>query len=80
MALPVVLAAWILRKSIYVHDSDTTPGLTNHLASHFSTKNFSGFPNTLPHTVCVGQILSNNLIASDIPSLVTDTIQILIAG
>ena len=80
MALPVVLAAWILRKSIYVHDSDTTPGLTNRLASRLSTKNFSGFPTTLPHTVCVGQILSNNLIGSDTLPLVTDKIQVLIAG
>ena len=80
VALPVVLAAWILRKSIYVHDSDTTPGLTNRLASRFSTKNFSGFPNTLPHTVCVGQILSNNLITSDISPLVSDRIEVLIAG
>lgn len=62
VSLPVVIAAWILRKSIYVHDSDTTPGLTTRLASRFATKNFTGFPDTLPNSIYVGQILSSDLI------------------
>jgi UDP-N-acetylglucosamine--N-acetylmuramyl-(pentapeptide) pyrophosphoryl-undecaprenol N-acetylglucosamine transferase len=62
VSLPVVVAAWLLRKKIYVHDSDTTPWLTTRLASRFATQNFSWFPETLPFSVCVWQILSDFLI------------------
>lgn len=80
ISLPVVIAAWLLRKKIYVHDSDTTPWLTNRLASHFATQNFSGFPDTLPNTLPLWQILSDQLIAFH-PSLLVQSskIQILIA-
>jgi UDP-N-acetylglucosamine--N-acetylmuramyl-(pentapeptide) pyrophosphoryl-undecaprenol N-acetylglucosamine transferase len=63
VSLPVVIAGWILRKKIFVHDSDTTPGLTTRLASRFATKNFTGFPDTLPNSIYVGQILSSDLIS-----------------
>lgn len=79
VSLPVVIAAWILRKKILVHDSDTKPGLTNRLAARFATKNFSWFPDTLPHSICIGQILSDQLLSFD--SLVRDDkIHILVAG
>lgn len=80
VSLPVVIAAWLLRKKIYVHDSDTTPWLTNRLASRFATQNFSGFPDTLPNTLPLWQILSDQLIAFHSSSLVQSSkIQILIA-
>lgn len=65
VSLPVVVAAWILRKKIYVHDSDTTPWLTTRFASRFATQNFSWFPDTLPNSICVWQILSNQLVSFD---------------
>jgi UDP-N-acetylglucosamine--N-acetylmuramyl-(pentapeptide) pyrophosphoryl-undecaprenol N-acetylglucosamine transferase len=74
VSLPVVIAARLLRKKIYVHDSDTTPWLTTRFASRFATQNFSGFPDTLRDTLPVGQILSDSLIAKpqhlpfDLPS------------
>lgn len=68
VSLPVVIAARILRKKIYVHDSDTTPWLTTRLASHLATQNFSGFPDTLPRSVCVGQILSDRLVGQLVES------------
>jgi len=83
VSLPVVIAARLLRKKIYVHDSDTTPWLTTRLASRFATQNFSGFPGTLRDTIPVGQILSDSLIAKpkyipfDLPS---DKLIILVAG
>lgn len=83
VSLPVVIAAWICRCEIYVHDSDTTPWLTTRLASRFATQNFSGFPDTLPSTIPVWQILSDDLVKKttllpfDIP---TDKIMILVAG
>ena len=83
VSLPVVIAAWLLRKKIYVHDSDTTPWLTTRLASRFATQNFSGFPNTLHDTICVGQILSEWLIQKPIDQLFDlpkDRLIILVAG
>ena len=74
VSLPVVIAARLLRKKIYVHDSDTTPWLTTRFASRFAIQNFSGFPDTLRDTIPVGQILSDSLVGSwehipfDIPS------------
>ncbi len=43
VAIPVVLAGAILRKKIYVHESDTVPGLTNKIAAKFAKKVFWGF-------------------------------------
>jgi len=43
VALPVVLAWAILRKKIYVHESDTIPWLTNKIAAKFAKKVFWGF-------------------------------------
>lgn len=83
VSLPVVIAAWLLRKKIYVHDSDTTPGLTTRLASHFATQNFSWFPDTLPHSICVWQILSDSLIDTTVSfpfALSWDKNIILVAG
>lgn len=83
VSLPVVIAAWLLRKKIYVHDSDTTPWLTTRLASRFATQNFSGFPDTLSHTICVGQILSEWLIQTTIDQwyhLPKDRLIVLVAG
>ena len=80
VSLPVILAAWVLRKSIYVHDSDTTPGLTTRLASCFATKNFTGFPGTLSNSICVGQILSNDLLPLKTSFSEDEKINILIAG
>lgn len=81
VSLPVVIAAWLLGKKIYVHDSDTTPWLTTRLASRFATQNFSGFPDTLPNTLPLWQILSDQLVEFN-PSLLlpSSKIQILIAG
>lgn len=83
VSLPVVIAAWICRRQIYVHDSDTTPGLTTRLASRFATQNFSWFPDTLPQTIVVWQILSSGLVAqvSQFPfQIPDDKLLILVAG
>lgn len=63
VALPVVIAAWICRRKIYVHESDTSSWLTTRIASRFATQNFSAFPHTLKNTRLVWQILSDQLIA-----------------
>ena len=83
VSLPVVIAAWICRRQIYVHDSDTTPGLTTKFASRFSSQNFSWFPDTLPDSIVVGQILSDALvhIPAELPfSIPDDKLVVLVAG
>jgi UDP-N-acetylglucosamine--N-acetylmuramyl-(pentapeptide) pyrophosphoryl-undecaprenol N-acetylglucosamine transferase len=46
-ALPVVLAAWLYRVPILIHESDATPGLTNLLSARFATRIAVGFEGAL---------------------------------
>ena len=62
VALPIVVAGWVLRKKIIVHESDTRPGLVNKLAARVATKVFTGFDDVLPKSETVGQILSQDII------------------
>lgn len=71
VALPVVIAGKILRKKIFVHESDTKPGLVNRISSKFSSKNFIAFPGVLPNAELVWQILSKDIIITD-QDLVSD--------
>ncbi|MGH1337881.1 MAG: undecaprenyldiphospho-muramoylpentapeptide beta-N-acetylglucosaminyltransferase [Aureispira sp.] len=38
VALPVVVAAWLLRVPIVIHESDRTPGLTTRLSKRFASR------------------------------------------
>lgn len=78
VALPVVLAAKVLWKKILVHESDVHPGLVNRIAGRFSTANFSGFPWVLPKTQVVGQILSDELISSELSKKSSKQTQVLV--
>ena len=63
VSLPVVIAAWILRKKIVLHESDTTPGLSNRLCSKFSWIIFTWFTWVFPEKeIVVGQILDDDLV------------------
>ena len=42
MALPVVIAGIILRKPLYIHESDTHYGLTHRIAYRFARKIYIG--------------------------------------
>ena len=64
VALPVVFAAWILRKPIYVHESDVRPWLVNKIANKFSKKSFCWFDWVFNWAVVVGQILSDEIVPS----------------
>lgn len=64
VALPVVVAAKLLKKKLILHESDTHPGLVNHIASRRANVNFTAFPNVLPNAQVVGQLLSDDLFAS----------------
>jgi UDP-N-acetylglucosamine:LPS N-acetylglucosamine transferase len=64
VALPVVIAWWILRITIIMHDSDTWAWLTSRIASRFAQTIYTWFPDTLPWCIPIGQILSDDIIVS----------------
>lgn len=68
VALPSVIAWWLLKKEILLHESDTIPWLTNKIASKFSTRNFLGYPDSIKPWVNVWQILSKEIISYKILS------------
>jgi UDP-N-acetylglucosamine--N-acetylmuramyl-(pentapeptide) pyrophosphoryl-undecaprenol N-acetylglucosamine transferase len=72
VALPVVLAARILRKRIIVHESDTHSGLVNKMAARFADRIFTGFDNVLPGSETVGQILSDDIAFGDDTTAIKD--------
>lgn len=45
-SVPVVLAAWLYRIPVVVHESDTVPGLANRLAAMFARRIAVAFPQT----------------------------------
>jgi len=45
VSVPAVFAAFILRKKIYIHESDAVMWLANRITSRFATKVFYSFPN-----------------------------------
>ena len=79
VALPVVLAAKILKKRILVHESDVHSWLVNKISARFATKVFTGFDWVLPKSQTVGQILSDDIIANqsikNIPSSISQNQQ-----
>ena len=61
VALPVVLAARLVGIALYVHESDTSPGLVNRIANTFSTKTYTWFDSVFPWAQTVWQILSDTI-------------------
>lgn len=45
VGLPMCIAWAIMRKKVYIHESDTASGLANRIISRFATKIFYTFPN-----------------------------------
>ena len=46
VSFPVVIAAWLLKIPVIIHESDLTPGLANKLSFPFATKICVTFPET----------------------------------
>jgi len=80
VALPVVLAAALLRRKIVVHESDTHSGLVNRIASHFANKIFTGFDGALPKSETIGQILSDDIIIETHPEFTSKTLVLVVWG
>lgn len=83
VSLPVVIAAWILRRRVYVHESDTSAGLTTKVAARFARQSFTWFPDTLPCSKTIGQLLSSKLLEEPLKTplqLDEEKIIILVSG
>jgi UDP-N-acetylglucosamine--N-acetylmuramyl-(pentapeptide) pyrophosphoryl-undecaprenol N-acetylglucosamine transferase len=70
-SLIVVLAGWLLRIPIFIHDSDSIPGLTNKISCFFARKIFLAFEPAKEYfkekkTIVVGQPIDTNLISEKI--------------
>ncbi|HTI10240.1 MAG TPA: undecaprenyldiphospho-muramoylpentapeptide beta-N-acetylglucosaminyltransferase [Puia sp.] len=66
VSVPVVLAAWLNRVPIVMHESNITPGLANRITAPFATKICLTFSETMKYirskkTVEVGPIIRNEL-------------------
>ncbi|AUS07792.1 undecaprenyldiphospho-muramoylpentapeptide beta-N-acetylglucosaminyltransferase [Laceyella sacchari] len=66
VSVPVVLAAWLNRVPVIIHESDITPGLANKIAMPFATRICTTFPETAKgldpkKTVYVGAIIRDEL-------------------
>ena len=63
---PVILAAWLLRKPVVLHEQNSVPGVANRLASRFAKRIFITFPESstfFPENKCA---LSGNPVRSEI--------------
>lgn len=63
VSLPVAIAAWILRIPVYLHESDSIPGLANRLVARFAKTVFLTFEQAGKYfpkreTRVIGQILN----------------------
>lgn len=56
-SLPLVLAAWLLRIPIYLHEQNVLPGKTNRLCARLARKVFLSFPETKKYLA--GEVVGN---------------------
>ncbi|PIP22884.1 MAG: hypothetical protein COZ91_03230 [Candidatus Nealsonbacteria bacterium CG_4_8_14_3_um_filter_39_7] len=68
-SIPAVIAGWILRIPIFLHESDAVPGLSNKILAKFASRIFTSFPKTknfpLSKTILVGDPIRNELLEGD---------------
>jgi UDP-N-acetylglucosamine--N-acetylmuramyl-(pentapeptide) pyrophosphoryl-undecaprenol N-acetylglucosamine transferase len=70
-SLIVVFAGWLLRIPIFIHDSDSIPGLTNKISGFFAKRIFLAFESAKKYfkekkTIVIGQPIDVNLIQEKI--------------
>jgi UDP-N-acetylglucosamine--N-acetylmuramyl-(pentapeptide) pyrophosphoryl-undecaprenol N-acetylglucosamine transferase len=67
VSVPVVIAGWLNRIPVIIHESDMTPGLANKLSVSFATRVCVTFPETMKHVkegkaVCTGLPIRDELL------------------
>lgn len=72
VSLPVVIAWFIMRKKVIVHESDTVSGLANRICSRFARKIFTGFDGVIKNANPIGQIISTQLLIPSDPKIKID--------
>lgn len=83
VSLPVVVAWWVLRKKILLHESDTKSWLANRICSKFASVIFTGFEWVFPgKEIVVGQILDDDLVEFKVQSseLYNEKTNVLVTG
>jgi UDP-N-acetylglucosamine--N-acetylmuramyl-(pentapeptide) pyrophosphoryl-undecaprenol N-acetylglucosamine transferase len=71
-AFPVVVAGWILRIPIIIHESDTVPGRVNKITAHLATRIAIGFPEAIKHFNPEITALVGNPVRKEIQQPTTD--------
>ncbi len=65
-SVPTVVAGWLLQIPIFVHESDSIPGLSNKFSAKFAKKVFTSFPKTTDFKedkmILVGNPIRRNLL------------------
>ena len=66
VSVPVVIAAWLLRRRIVVHQQDIIPGLANEIVAKFATKVTVSFPESLKDFSATKAVLTGNPVRPEI--------------
>ena len=85
VAFPVVIAAWIMRKKIIIHESDSIPGLVSRISGRLADTILLGFGEASSYfpshkTRLFGQILSSRLFSSVDEVVSSPRTQLLVMG
>ncbi len=72
VSLPLCIAAFILRKKIYIHESDTVGWVANKLIWKIATKVFYSFPNELTNEENQKHIFSGQILNADLLDKIND--------
>jgi UDP-N-acetylglucosamine--N-acetylmuramyl-(pentapeptide) pyrophosphoryl-undecaprenol N-acetylglucosamine transferase len=68
VTVPVIVASWLNRIPVIIHESDLTPGLANKISMPFATKICVTFPESLayvPKAICTGLPIRQEILAGD---------------
>ena len=60
VSVPVVIAAWLNRIPVILHESDVTPGLANRICTPFADLVCVSFPETMEHLPAGKTVLTGN--------------------
>jgi UDP-N-acetylglucosamine--N-acetylmuramyl-(pentapeptide) pyrophosphoryl-undecaprenol N-acetylglucosamine transferase len=66
VAVPVVIAAWLRKIPVYIHESDITPGLANKISSKFASKIFVTFDEARKHFAAGQAIVTGSPIRDEL--------------